>query len=107
MKSANHLLSCEIESHKKEIINTNNLLKSFENDKLNNNLTIEKESKKQIQELENLKSEITTLKRQYESISQENYSISEDIHNTTLSLPISYCHTVDDVMRIVEVMNRF
>ena len=35
------------------------------------------------------------------------FPISEEIHETTLSLPISYYHTEDDVCRIVEVMNKF
>jgi dTDP-4-amino-4,6-dideoxygalactose transaminase len=33
--------------------------------------------------------------------------ISEEIHQTTLSLPISYFHTSEDVMSVVEVLNRF
>ncbi len=33
--------------------------------------------------------------------------ISEEIHATTLSLPISFFHTSDDVLRVVELMNRF
>ncbi len=33
--------------------------------------------------------------------------IAEEIHNTTLSLPISYFHTTDDVARVIEVMNKF
>ncbi len=33
--------------------------------------------------------------------------IAEEIHKTTLSLPISYFHTEEDVARVVEVMNRF
>lgn len=39
----------------------------------------------------------------------DNYSfpISEEIHNTTLSLPISYCHTTEEVNRVVELMNKF
>jgi len=37
----------------------------------------------------------------------EQYPISEQIHNTTLSLPISYYHSEDDIYRVVEVMNRF
>jgi dTDP-4-amino-4,6-dideoxygalactose transaminase len=39
----------------------------------------------------------------------DNYSfpISEEIHNTTLSLPISYFHTIEDVNRVVEIMNKF
>ncbi len=35
------------------------------------------------------------------------YPISEEIHSTTLSLPISYCHTEDDIYRVVEVLNLF
>ncbi len=35
------------------------------------------------------------------------YPISEEIHKTTLSLPISYFHTPDDVSRVIDVMNRF
>lgn len=33
--------------------------------------------------------------------------ISEEIHKTTLSLPISYFHTVDDVRYVCEVINGF
>ncbi|MEO5684284.1 MAG: DegT/DnrJ/EryC1/StrS family aminotransferase [Chitinophagaceae bacterium] len=33
--------------------------------------------------------------------------IAEEIHQTTLSLPISYFHTASDLMRITEVMNQF
>jgi dTDP-4-amino-4,6-dideoxygalactose transaminase len=33
--------------------------------------------------------------------------ISEEIHNTELSLPISSCHTRQDIERVIEVMNRF
>lgn len=33
--------------------------------------------------------------------------IAEQIHQTTLSLPISYYHTKADVQRVVEVMNKF
>lgn len=35
------------------------------------------------------------------------YPISEEIHSTTLSLPISYFHTEDDILRVCEVINRF
>lgn len=35
------------------------------------------------------------------------YPISEEIHATTLSLPISYCHSESDVQRVIEVMNKF
>ncbi|MDA8612552.1 DegT/DnrJ/EryC1/StrS family aminotransferase [Candidatus Pelagibacter bacterium] len=33
------------------------------------------------------------------------YPISEQIHNTTLSLPISYFHTKEDIVKVCEVMN--
>ena len=33
------------------------------------------------------------------------YPISEEIHNTTLSLPISYFHTEDDVFKVCKIMN--
>lgn len=35
------------------------------------------------------------------------YPISEEIHKTTLSLPISYFHSEEDIMRIIEVLNHF
>jgi dTDP-4-amino-4,6-dideoxygalactose transaminase len=33
--------------------------------------------------------------------------ISDEIHSTTLSLPISYSHTEDDVYQVVETLNEF
>ena len=36
-----------------------------------------------------------------------NYPISQEIHDTILSLPISYCHTKDEIYKVVEVMNNF
>lgn len=36
-----------------------------------------------------------------------NFPISEEIHRTTLSLPISYFHTESDIKRVVEIMNKF
>lgn len=33
--------------------------------------------------------------------------IAEEIHQTTLSLPISYFHTEQDVQQVIEVMNKF
>jgi dTDP-4-amino-4,6-dideoxygalactose transaminase len=35
------------------------------------------------------------------------YPISETIHQTTLSLPVSYCHTEAQIERVIEVMNAF
>ena len=37
----------------------------------------------------------------------ESYPISEEIHKTTLSLPISFFHTEEDVRQVVEIMNKF
>ena len=33
--------------------------------------------------------------------------IANEIHQTTLSLPISFCHTKDDIYKVVEIMNAF
>jgi dTDP-4-amino-4,6-dideoxygalactose transaminase len=33
--------------------------------------------------------------------------ISEEIHATTLSLPISFFHTENDISRVIETMNSF
>lgn len=33
--------------------------------------------------------------------------ISEEIHNTTLSLPVSYYHTTEDVQQVIKVLNKF
>jgi dTDP-4-amino-4,6-dideoxygalactose transaminase len=35
------------------------------------------------------------------------FPVSEEIHRTTLSLPISTIHTKDDICRVVDVLNRF
>ncbi len=37
----------------------------------------------------------------------QRFPIAEEIHNTVLSLPISYSHTEGEVMTVVETMNRF
>lgn len=42
-----------------------------------------------------------------EGIIEGDYPISEEIHNTILSLPCSYSHSDDDIYRVVEVMNKF
>lgn len=33
--------------------------------------------------------------------------IAEEIHQTTLSLPVSFCHTKSDITHVIEVMNKF
>ena len=35
------------------------------------------------------------------------FPVADEIHATTLSLPCSYCHSEDDVYRVIEVMNAF
>lgn len=44
------------------------------------------------------------LSSHYKEIS---FPISEEIHRTTLSLPISYCHTKKDIMTVIELVNAF
>ena len=38
---------------------------------------------------------------------RRDFPISDEIHSTTLSLPISYFHTEDDIRRVTEIINRF
>lgn len=40
-------------------------------------------------------------------IDKQETPIAEEIHQTTLSLPISYFHKEDDVLKVIEVMNAF
>lgn len=40
-------------------------------------------------------------------LSALSFPLSEEIHRTTLSLPVSYCHTEKDIYRVVEVLNKF
>jgi dTDP-4-amino-4,6-dideoxygalactose transaminase len=35
------------------------------------------------------------------------YPVSEEIHNTILSLPISFSHTEDEILQVIEAMNSF
>lgn len=42
-----------------------------------------------------------------QGIIEGEYPISEEIHYTTLSLPISYAHREDQILQVVEVMNKF
>jgi len=37
----------------------------------------------------------------------KSFPISEEIHATTLSLPISYFHTKENVMQVIDALNRF
>lgn len=42
-----------------------------------------------------------------EIFSEQNYLIADEIHKTTLSLPISYYHQEAEILTVVEVMNKF
>lgn len=35
------------------------------------------------------------------------FPVSKTIHETTLSLPISFFHTKDDILQVIEIMNKF
>lgn len=37
----------------------------------------------------------------------QSFPVSEKIHETTLSLPCSYCHSKEDIYKVVEVLNKF
>jgi dTDP-4-amino-4,6-dideoxygalactose transaminase len=38
---------------------------------------------------------------------EDSYPLADEIHTTTLSLPISLCHTPEDIAQVIAVMNRF
>jgi dTDP-4-amino-4,6-dideoxygalactose transaminase len=40
-------------------------------------------------------------------LKQHDFPISEKIHSTTLSLPISFFHTEDDIATVIETVNKF
>lgn len=40
-------------------------------------------------------------------LKEKEYPLSEEIHRTILSLPISFGHSEDDVFNVVEIMNKF
>jgi dTDP-4-amino-4,6-dideoxygalactose transaminase len=42
-----------------------------------------------------------------DNIFTSQFPISEEIHQTTLSLPISYMHTEENIGQVIEVMNKF
>jgi dTDP-4-amino-4,6-dideoxygalactose transaminase len=45
--------------------------------------------------------------RALERVFDEKFPISELIHKTILSLPVSFYHTEDDIYRVIEVLNKF
>jgi dTDP-4-amino-4,6-dideoxygalactose transaminase len=40
-------------------------------------------------------------------LSGQNYPVTDEIHSTTLSLPLSYAHSDEDILTVIEVMNKF
>jgi dTDP-4-amino-4,6-dideoxygalactose transaminase len=40
-------------------------------------------------------------------LNKDEYPVSEEIHATTLSLPISFGHTQDEICKVIEIMNKF
>ncbi len=40
-------------------------------------------------------------------LEKTDFPIAKQIHQTILSLPISYCHTENNILRVIEVMNKF
>lgn len=40
-------------------------------------------------------------------LDKNDFPISSEVHSTTLSLPISFCHSESDVLHVIEVMNKF
>jgi DegT/DnrJ/EryC1/StrS aminotransferase family. len=40
-------------------------------------------------------------------LAKQHIPFSETIHATTLSLPISFCQKESDVLKVIEVMNKF
>lgn len=40
-------------------------------------------------------------------IEKQSFPISEEIHKTTLSLPCSYGHTEDEILKVIETLNKF
>ena len=43
----------------------------------------------------------------YQEVLNGDYPISQEIHDTTLSLPISYFHTKDDILKVCETINNW
>ena len=38
---------------------------------------------------------------------KKSYPIAEEIHNTTLSIPCSFCHTEEEIMQVIEALNNY
>ena len=46
-------------------------------------------------------------KAMVELLGKYSFPISEEIHSTTLSLPCSTCHSENDILKVIEVLNSF
>jgi dTDP-4-amino-4,6-dideoxygalactose transaminase len=40
-------------------------------------------------------------------LKEKYYPVSDEIHNTTLSLPCSFCHTESEIMEVIDVLNNY
>lgn len=38
---------------------------------------------------------------------KNSYPIAEEIHKTTLSIPCSFCHTEDEIIQVIEALNKY
>jgi dTDP-4-amino-4,6-dideoxygalactose transaminase len=47
------------------------------------------------------------LQKAFPAMNSLKFPVSEEIHNTTLSLPISFFHTADDIRMVIEKINDF
>jgi hypothetical protein len=44
---------------------------------------------------------------EWENLKKTNQPFSEEIHNTILSLPCAFFHTEEDIIKVIETMNKF
>ena len=42
-----------------------------------------------------------------ETFAGKDYPVADEIHNTTLSIPCSYCHTEDEIIEVIDVLNNY
>ncbi|MDC1179443.1 DegT/DnrJ/EryC1/StrS family aminotransferase [Candidatus Pelagibacter ubique] len=73
---------------------------------------LERNRLKSYLEKNNIKTEIhypisPSKQKAFNNMFKKKYPISEEIHATTLSLPISYSHTKKDILQVIKVLNRF
>jgi dTDP-4-amino-4,6-dideoxygalactose transaminase len=73
---------------------------------------LERDRLKSYLEKNNIKTEIhypvpPNKQKAFKNMFKKKYPISEEIHATTLSLPISYSHKEKDILQVIKVLNRF